>query len=109
MVRDPDWQAAMRAKPLKQRLALANEARRQSMEQTINMSLEIMDVNQDAVKDALRRHNVSLMIHGHTHRPAIHDLEIDSGPARRIVLGDWYKAGHLLRVTGDQFELEEFS
>ena len=52
MVRDPDWQANMRAKPLKERLRIAQEARRQSLEQTINMSLDIMDVNQQAVDDA---------------------------------------------------------
>ena len=69
MVRNPDWQAEMRAKPLKDRLRYAQEARRQSLEQTINMSLEIMDVNQEEVKRFIREHNVDVLLHGISTRP----------------------------------------
>ena len=58
---------------------------------------EIMDVNADAIRGALRHAGVGLMLHGHTHRPAIHDLEVDGNPARRIVLGDWYEQGSVVR------------
>ena len=47
------------------------------------------------------------MIHGHTHRPAIHDFTLDGNPAQRIVLGDWYEQGSVLRVTPDGTELRE--
>jgi UDP-2,3-diacylglucosamine hydrolase len=57
---------------------------------------EIMDVTPAAVVDAMRRAGVQTMIHGHTHRPAIHELEVDGRPARRIVLGDWYTQGSVL-------------
>jgi UDP-2,3-diacylglucosamine hydrolase len=97
MVRDPDWQASMRAKPLKERLRIAKEARRQSLEQTINMSLEIMDVNQQAVEAVLREHNVDVLLHGHTHRPGVHKIDLGSRRARRIVLGDWYTQGSVVR------------
>lgn len=97
MVRDPDWQAAMRAKPLKERLRIAKEARRQSLEQTINMSLEIMDVNQDEVKKAIQSHGVDVLLHGHTHRPAVHDVDLGNRTAKRIVLGDWFTQGSVVR------------
>ena len=97
MVRDPDWQASMLAKPLKERLRIAREARRQSLEQTINKSLEIMDVNQDEVKRFIREHNVDILLHGHTHRPDIHTVDLGNRKAKRIVLGDWYEQGSVVR------------
>lgn len=97
MVRDPAWQATMRAKPLKERLRIAQEARRQSLEQTINMSLEIMDVNQGEVQRVIQKYNVDVLLHGHTHRPAVHDVDIGNRKAKRIVLGDWYTQGSVLR------------
>jgi UDP-2,3-diacylglucosamine hydrolase len=97
MVRDPDWQAQMRAKPLKDRLRYAQEARRQSMEQTINMSLEITDVNQDEVARVMKKHNVDVLLHGHTHRPDIHTVDLGNRKAKRIVLGDWYTQGSVVR------------
>ena len=97
MVRDPDWQANMLAKPLKERLRIAQEARRQSLEQTINMSLEIMDVNQDEVKRVIEEHKVDVLLHGHTHRPAIHEVQLANRKAKRIVLGDWYTQGSVVR------------
>ncbi len=97
MVRNPEWQAAMRAKPLKERLRIAKEARRQSLEQTINMSLEIMDVNQDEVKRVIQEHGVDVLLHGHTHRPAVHDVDLGNRKAKRIVLGDWFTQGSVVR------------
>jgi len=107
MVRDPDWQASMRAKPLKERLRIAHEARRQSMEQTINQSLEIMDVNQQAVEAVIRKHKVDVLLHGHTHRPGVHKIDLGSRKARRIVLGDWYTQGSVLRWDSRGPRLEE--
>jgi UDP-2,3-diacylglucosamine hydrolase len=97
MVRDPAWQAEMRAKPLKDRLRYAQEARRQSLEQTINMSLDIMDVNQDEVQRVIREHNVDVLLHGHTHRPDVHTVDLGNRKAKRIVLGDWYTQGSVVR------------
>jgi UDP-2,3-diacylglucosamine hydrolase len=97
MVRDPDWQASMLAKPLKERLRIAREARRQSLEQTINKSLEIMDVNQGEVERVIREYNVDVLLHGHTHRPAVHTVDLGNRKAKRIVLGDWYEQGSVVR------------
>lgn len=97
MTRDPDWQASMLAKPLKERLRIAEEARRQSLEQTLNLSMNIMDVNQDEVKRVIRKHRVDVLLHGHTHRPGIHTIDLGNRKAKRIVLGDWHKHGSVLR------------
>ncbi|MCZ7010183.1 UDP-2,3-diacylglucosamine hydrolase, partial [Salmonella enterica] len=58
------------------------------------------------VEETLRRYGIDTLIHGHTHRPAIHALDIDGRPCRRIVLGDWYEQGSVLRVADGAFELE---
>ncbi len=96
MVRDPAWQAGVLAKSPEERLALARQFREMSMTEMAGKSAEIMDVNPDAVRTAFREAGVRQMIHGHTHRPAIHDLDLDGRPARRIVLGDWYEQGSVL-------------
>ena len=69
-----------------------------------------MDVNQQAVEDAMRKAGVNTLIHGHTHRPGIHEFELDGEKAKRIVLGDWYKDGNYLRINANkEFELVQFS
>ena len=65
------------------------------------MNEDIMDVNKDAIRTAMQEAGVSLMLHGHTHRPNVHELDIDGQPAQRIVLGDWYEQGSVVRWDGD--------
>jgi UDP-2,3-diacylglucosamine hydrolase len=67
----------------------------------------IMDVNAAAVTAAFRATGVRRMIHGHTHRPAIHELQVDGTAAQRIVLGAWYEQGSYLSCQGGQFRLHE--
>ena len=71
-------------------------------------SADITDVNLGAVAHTMRAKGVLTLIHGHTHRPAIHDLMIDGQPAKRIVLGDWDKAGWALEVDENGKRLESF-
>ena len=66
---------------------------------------DIMDVNADAVAGAFRRYDVDCLIHGHTHRPAIHSLSVDGAPRTRSVLGDWYEQGSVLRWGPQGYEL----
>lgn len=89
MARDPQWQAQILAMPVEQRLELARNLRSQSGEANSNKAEDIMDVTPDEVVREMARHGVYTLIHGHTHRPAVHELDIDGEPARRIVLGDW--------------------
>lgn len=104
-VRDPAWQQAFLAQPLAARRAFAAQARDASRAHTSKTDMAIMDVNQAAVERALRSASVTRMIHGHTHRPAIHAFMLDGKPAQRSVLGDWYEQGSVLRVTRDNVEL----
>jgi len=99
MVRNPDWQAAMLARTPEERLALAREYREMSQTETGGKEESIMDVNPQAVESLMREQGIYQMIHGHTHRPAIHNFEVDGHPARRIVLADWYRRGSLLSCT----------
>ena len=111
MVRMPEWQAALLAKSPAERAAFAQQAREDSKTHKQGVSEMIMDVNAGAVGEAFSRHGVNKMIHGHTHRPAVHELQLDGASATRIVLGDWYTQGSMLRVTpvGLQLETLDFS
>ena len=66
-----------------------------------------MDVNQIAIEQAMLDNDVAQLIHGHTHRPAIHEFVLDNKSCKRIVLGDWYEQGSLLRCDQSGCELEE--
>jgi UDP-2,3-diacylglucosamine hydrolase len=104
-LREPAWQAQFLAQPLAARRAFAAHAREQSRAHTSTMSMEIMDVTPAAVIDTMAHHGVRRLIHGHTHRPARHHLELPLGAGERIVLGDWYEQGSVLRVDGNAIEL----
>jgi UDP-2,3-diacylglucosamine hydrolase len=104
-VRTPEWQAQILAMPLQARRAFAAKAREDSKAHTGNTMESIMDVNADAVAETMRKAGVTRLIHGHTHRPAVHDFQLDGTPAQRIVLGDWYEQGSVLRVDADGVEL----
>ena len=100
-VRTPQWQAQILAMPLEARRAFAAKSRAESRAHTGSTMETIMDVNADAVTAAMRTAGVTRLIHGHTHRPAIHRFTMDGQSAERIVLGDWYEQGSVLRVNGD--------
>lgn len=104
-VRTPAWKAQVLATPLAARRALAAKSRAQSIAHTGSTMETIMDVNADAVAAAMRSAGVTRLIHGHTHRPAIHEFTLDGQPAQRIVLGDWYEHGSVLRITPDAVDL----
>ena len=107
MVHNPPWQAQFLAKSIPERIAMAKQARQESMSRNSTLAEEIMDVNQEAVRATLEEHGVRRLIHGHTHRPAVHKLETRDGEAERIVLGDWYDQGSVLRCQGGECELLE--
>lgn len=100
-VRDGGWQAELLEKPLAVRREMAAEMRRSSREKTAGKPESIMDVNAAAVVDAMTQHAVVQLIHGHTHRPGVHALQVAGQPARRYVLGDWYDQGSMLECDPD--------
>ncbi len=105
IVRNPLVRGIFRVMTLNQRRTLAGRLRAGSREHVGMTAPEIMDVNATAVVQAFRAAGVRTLIHGHTHRPAVHALEIDGAPARRIVLGDWYAQGSVLEASPHGFEL----
>ena len=109
MVRNPAWQQDFLARTPQERLQQALQARDSSAEHKGNVETAIMDVNPAEVVDAFERHEVLRMIHGHTHRPATHDLEVNGQAAQRIVLGDWYTQGSVLRVEPGNYELSKLT
>lgn len=105
MVRNPAWQRDFLSRPLDVRRALAAQVREESRNRGQSMAPEITDVNPEAVAGAFREHGVARMIHGHTHRPDIHRPTIGDAARERIVLGDWYTQGSVLRVDANGLEL----
>lgn len=106
--RNPGWRAQFLSQPLAARLAFAAKAREASRERQQAMKNDdraqfetITDVSPDAVRETLARYGIATLIHGHTHRPAIHALDLDGRRSKRIVLGDWYTQGSVLRVEAN--------
>jgi len=99
-VHSEDFQRDFLSKPLAARRELAASAREQSAVAKGAKAMEIMDVDEAAVRSALRRHGATLLIHGHTHRPGQHQLEVDGRRCERWVLPDWYGPGGYLEVAG---------
>jgi UDP-2,3-diacylglucosamine hydrolase len=96
--RDPAFQAAFLAKSLAERRQTVVQMREKSRQVVQEKTAEIMDVNDDAVRQAMRSHGVRRLIHGHTHRPGRHELDIDGERCERWVLPDWYGRGGYLQV-----------
>ena len=105
VVRTDAWQRRFLALPLAARSLLANEARAGSRAHTARTAPTIMDVNGQAVERALRATRARRMIHGHTHRPAVHDALIEGRPVERIVLGAWHEQGSYLLYRDGRYEL----
>jgi UDP-2,3-diacylglucosamine hydrolase len=105
-VRDPRWQRRFLARPLAERRRLAAGMRDASHAAKHHKPEAIMDVSSSSVTAMMQRHGVQRLIHGHTHRPAIHEFEIDGAAALRMVLGDWYTSSSLLECTPQGCRLE---
>lgn len=105
-VRAPGWQKSFLAKPIPERRTFANQARAESRLRTSAKAEYIMDVNQQTVEAVMQKHSVTRLIHGHTHRPAVHEFQSGGTQRTRIVLGDWYEQGSLLQMDKNQFNLK---
>jgi UDP-2,3-diacylglucosamine hydrolase len=95
-VRSKTWQDAFLAQPLSQRKQQIEKLRERSEAEKKRKPAEIMDVNAGAVESLLRAHGYPRLIHGHTHRPARHEHNVDGRTCERWVLPDWYETGGVL-------------
>lgn len=105
ILRNPLSLFILRHLPLKTRQKLAGDLRAQSRDRTRMKASQITDVNPAAVQQAMQRHSVRTLVHGHTHRPAVHKLP----EGQRIVLGDWDSHGWYLQLEHGQLALESFA
>lgn len=96
--RDPAWQASVLAKPYDERMQFAKQIREQSASEKSLKAEDIMDVSSATVAQTFRNWDYPLMIHGHTHRPAVHVHEVDGIACTRHVLADWHDAAQVLRL-----------
>ena len=108
MARDPQWQQGMLAKPLEERRALAQGMRMQSQGNNANKPENIMDVTPAEVVRVMEEAGVQHLIHGHTHRPAVHDVDLKDGTGARWVLGDWGELGWRIVADSDGLRLEHW-
>ena len=105
MFRSSEWKSEILDKSLKERRNLATNLRNQSRLANQNKADNIMDVTNSEVMNSLKTNDASTVIHGHTHRPGIYDLEGNN----RFVLGDWGRCGWLVRSSTKELTLECFS
>lgn len=108
--RSPQWQAQFLSQPLVARVAFAQQARAASKAHQSGLKQQgtmetITDVAPATVEGTFSRYGLDRIIHGHTHRPAVHELHVEGRDCERIVLGDWYDQGSVLRVDPKGFEL----
>jgi UDP-2,3-diacylglucosamine hydrolase len=106
--RDPAFQAQFLAKPLAERRQAVHQMREKSRQVVQEKTAEIMDVNEEAVRQAMRAHGVRRLIHGHTHRPGRHGVELGGERGERWVLPDWYGRGGYLQVGRGEPKLVRF-
>lgn len=108
MVRSPQWQQQILAQPLAARRALAAQLRAKSQSMNSLKADDIMDVSPTDVIAQMEAARVTRLIHGHTHRPARHQLVVAGNPAERIVLGDWHDSGWCIKADQNSIDLIEW-
>lgn len=106
-VRNPITQFIFRLLPLSVRKKIFYKVKSDSKASQQQKTAMIMDVTEKAVMDVMQKHHATRLIHGHTHRPAVHPANTRCG--ERIVLGDWDRDGWYLRVDADSIQLEKFT
>jgi UDP-2,3-diacylglucosamine hydrolase len=108
VARSDKWQREFLSRPLAERHRAFLELREKSKSAIRAKPAEVMDVNDDAVRNAFRQHGVSRLVHGHTHKAGRHSVEVDGRLCERWVLPDWYGPGGYLEVRGDKPRLVRF-
>ena len=103
------FQSLFLSLPISMRQSIAGGARDMSKSDNMIKPDSIMDASQVTIELMMQRYEVSTLIHGHTHRPAVHKFSMNNNEATRIVLGDWYEQGSILRCEDSGYSLERLS
>lgn len=109
VLRNPLTLWLLRHLPLAKRQQLARKLRNASQLHTRQKAATITDVTPAEIPRIMAKYGVQTLIHGHTHRPAIHALEANGLPAKRIVLGDWDQQGWALQVDANGYQQAPFA
>jgi UDP-2,3-diacylglucosamine hydrolase len=110
MVRSSQWQQQVLSLPLQQRRLMAADLRQKSQSMNAMKAEDIMDVTPAEVLRVMSAQDVDLLIHGHTHRPAIHNILLNERPAQRCVLGDWHQMGWYIEASENHpLQLTQFA
>ena len=109
IVRSEQWQQQLLSQPLEVRRGIAADLRAKSRQAQENKASAITDVHPQAVEEVLQKSDAKILIHGHTHRPDFHDIEMDGKHCQRIVLSDWGEKGHYLTVVDDSITEHYFA
>lgn len=107
-MRDPRWISAFLQRPVTVRQQMAQALRKESISQGKEKQQYLMDVSNDAILDAFEKSKTRLLIHGHTHRPAVHTHFLKGVSCKRIVLGDWSDVGWMATIEGASSQLLKF-
>jgi len=107
-LRNPLSLFILRHLPLATRHKLARKLRNESRTQTRMKASDIVDVTPSEVTRVMAAHGVRTLIHGHTHRPAVHQLQVEGQAAKRMVLGDWDQQGWALQIDDHHRQLAAF-
>lgn len=104
-LRSDQWQQQFLSLSIPDRIEFAKQARIKSQQHTQSASSKIMDVNQQAVTDLFSKYKTTLMIHGHTHRPAFHTVLVNNKQHQRMVVGDWHYQSSYIEYKNNDFQL----
>ncbi len=108
-IRNPAFLEPFLKRPIEERKITAQQLRAMSQANNQGKSQEIMDVTPDEVIKEMAAHQVKTLIHGHTHRPMTHDIDLNGESARRVVLGDWDSHVWYLRIDGqNEYQLKSY-
>ncbi|MEC9247623.1 MAG: UDP-2,3-diacylglucosamine diphosphatase [Pseudomonadota bacterium] len=99
IVRNKLAQKLFLSMPISVRLKVASDTQNQTVKSVKKKAEEIMDVDPNTVQNLMQKTKTTLLIHGHTHRPKIHNLEVLKEKRRRVVLGDWYESNYYVFVS----------
>jgi len=105
LLRSDTFQKDFLSKPIQERRIIAQQIRGKSVQVSREKAEDIMDVTLEEVSKVMDQAGTSILIHGHTHRPAVHEVALQSGPGTRYVLGDWHTSTKFLRANGAELEL----
>tara|TARA_A100001015_G_scaffold128773_1_gene142827 strand:+ start:100 stop:822 length:723 start_codon:yes stop_codon:yes gene_type:complete len=107
LVRSDEWQKQMLSKSLKERLALAENLRKKSINANAHKNESIMDANINEVDTLIESYKPNIIVHGHTHRPNIHKHNLNQEYIYRYVLGDWYDRFFILSLKNKKFVISK--